>query len=296
MSQEKSTAAEHCDETVEDLEGADDPGETEDELRRSSRESRKTEKMAVYIQAEFEKREGKFSSAYHDWQLNVKKLRNILRTDCDHSELVVISEKVKILENAVVEHFEELRTKGTIPPLIMRRVDACVAITNDIDRIVNERLCEMEEFDSKRELARLKMLRNNEYAKSIFSIWETESTNSSKSILSERVADAAAALAEKQAKFELLQEEEDQRTKLAEIEREIKRFEARKEIRLAQARLNAYAQVLNGDSDEKVSHEPIPTVEVDGELLTEGDENLVKNDLCICESARAANEECRGKL
>ncbi|WAQ94117.1 hypothetical protein MAR_006588 [Mya arenaria] len=91
-------------ETVADVvtePGEQNPNEAEEDQqapRRSSRESRPTERMALYMQTEFEKGEKKLSSVYNDWQFNVKKLRNFLRTDSDHTDIAETSDTVKNYE------------------------------------------------------------------------------------------------------------------------------------------------------------------------------------------------------
>ncbi|WAQ94115.1 hypothetical protein MAR_006586 [Mya arenaria] len=182
----------------------------------------------------------------------------------------------------------------------MKRIDALVSITRDINQIVNERLSEIEEFKPQRELSRLKSLRNKDYAQSVFSLWESESNNSNKSVLSKKVADAAAALAEKKAKYEVLQEEEEQLSKLADKEieqkralevhkKEMKKLEARREIKVAQARLNAYAQVYN--SDETVPNIIIPPGDIKTEKQTEEVETLVKRASTKNDTSNESNLE-----
>ncbi|CAC5416723.1 unnamed protein product [Mytilus coruscus] len=248
------------DDTISDDNKQDETPNVFSDLRRSTREVKYTDRMSEYRQEEFNKRKQKLMTIFDKWKDNVRKFRNLLKKECQESVLVDIIVSVKHLESSVVEHFENLRTVGTITPDITRKVDACVAISADLLKIVNERLCEIEDFDLPREKDRLRKLRDNDYAKSIFS----ESALTEKSKISQKMVDASVELAAKTAEYRMVQEEEVQRAKLIELEHEqkiqmqaqqseLKRIAARNELEIANARLGAYSRInefIQGQNEE----------------------------------------------
>lgn len=121
-----------------------------------------------------------------------------------------------------LKQFCDLRTVGTATPEIVRKMDACVAITADILKILNECLCEIDNFQQQHEVERLEALCKNEYARSVFSCGSSmKSALSNRSVISEKAADAAADLAAKEIHYKLLQEE-IHRPKLVQMESELK--------------------------------------------------------------------------
>ncbi|CAC5418285.1 unnamed protein product [Mytilus coruscus] len=131
------------DDTIADDNKQDETSNVFSDLRRSTREVKYTDRMSEYRQEEFNKRKQKLMTIFDKWKDNVRKCRNLLKKECQESVLVDIIDSVKHLESSVVEHFEDLRTLGTITPEIARKVDACVAISADLLKTVNERLCEI---------------------------------------------------------------------------------------------------------------------------------------------------------
>jgi len=235
--------------------------------------------MTEYRHQEFEKKERKFVTVFEQWRKTVKQFRKDLKQECTETVLYEMINDVKRLEDAVLKQFRDLRAAGTVTPETVRKVDACYAINVDLLKIVNERLCEIENFDSVNEAERLRALRRNDYAKSIFSSSnDTErSSSSTKSKISEGLVEATAELAAKKAEYRLLEEEELQRAKLSQFEyeqkraleahhSELKRFEARKQLEIANARINAYDhmnEMIQNYNDEPLSNfvveqEPTP--------------------------------------
>ena len=161
---------------------------------------------------------------------------------------------IKWHESRVVKAFEDFRgASSVIQPDIVRRVDACVAVTIDLYAILNERLCEIEEFEPNFERNRLNDLKKKDYAQSIFSSFSSAQSN-----VSERMAEAAADLAVKEAEFQLMKEQEEKQAQIIKVETEYrasldaakanyKRFEAKREVKVAEARLGAYTRIINQD-------------------------------------------------
>lgn len=232
-------------------------------VSRSGREIKYTENMASYRQDGFDKMERKFRNSYEKWKTSIRDYRNNLKLNLEENVLGDIGDQIKFLETDILKHFTLMREKCPlgIPTDVIRKVDACVAVNADLRKIINERLSELEPFDSEQQAKQLKNLKKTSYAESVFSSISETSFSSTHSRISERMADAAADLAAKQAKFQLLEREETQRANLARLERETKemidahqrerkRIEAHGEVEIAQARFHAYSQAVKEEQQE----------------------------------------------
>lgn len=244
----------HSDTSVETVKASEGKPEavTRDDLpRRSDRISQPTEKMVQYKSEELEKRDNKLFSTFDKWRQKIREVRNVLKGVCEEDKLQELLDRVKTHEESVIKHFKELRSIGTLSQETVRKVDACSAVSADMLRIINERICEIDSFDAERETARLRDIKNAAYAGSIFSKSDAGSTQSK---LSEKLVEASAEFAAKQIEINMLKEEQIQKERLSRLEyeqklaveahqNELKRLETRRELEVAHARLNAYSQV-----------------------------------------------------
>lgn len=221
----------------EQTEGAtkDDQSKTEktktmlnaDKLRKSSRERRLTPKMLELKEQESAQREKKFKSAYEKWKTLAKEVRTKLRHECSETDLYDMMDAVEKLETELKELYINIRHQMTPSQEIRRKIDACTAVTADLMGLMKVRLTEEgEEFDAEAEKARLCMLLDNEYAKSIYgssvskaaSISHASSRSSETPSISAKRAETAAQLAAKKAEIEMEAAIDAQRQQLKKLE------------------------------------------------------------------------------
>ncbi|XP_069134374.1 uncharacterized protein [Argopecten irradians] len=166
------------------------------EIRTSERNRKLTEKMAAYQETELEKRLAKLRSTYGKWQIHAKEIRTNLKAECSENDLGQMIDKIKALEASVLKNFNIVKDISTPAQDIVRRIDACVAVSADLLKILNERLSDIDTFDNVFEARRLSDLRR--HAKSVFGESESSSSvsssTSSRSRLSVKMAEAAADL------------------------------------------------------------------------------------------------------
>ena len=170
--------------------------------RRSDRISIPTDKMAQYKAEEIEKREKNLFNAFDMWRSKIREIRNTLKVIISEQTFTELVDNVKSHEDIVIKHFQDLRSIGTVSQETVRKVDACSAVSGDVMRIINERLCEIDAFNPDQEATRLRRIKYTEYAKSIFSKSDSESRHSMHSTHSrnsERMVEASAENAAKQA-------------------------------------------------------------------------------------------------
>lgn len=56
-----------------------------------------------------------------------------------------------------------------LPETVRKKIDACVTVTADLTKIINECLCEIATFDTDREAECLRFQRKSDYPISVFS-------------------------------------------------------------------------------------------------------------------------------
>lgn len=183
------------------------------EPRKSSRERELTPKMLELKQQEFSQKESKFIKLYESWKEQVKATRSKLKDECSDQELADMMDTVEGLESQVKNTYEDMRSQSAPSTETRRKIDSCTAVTADLMRILKVRMSEVgqEEFDAKAENARLHMVLDREYARSIFgtTISRPSVRSCRSSCLSEqqsinvKKAECAAQLAAKQAEIEM---------------------------------------------------------------------------------------------
>lgn len=140
-----------------------------DKVRRSERTRNPTEKMLAYRQEEQSKREKKLASLYEQWKALARRTRQELKYELTEKHLASLADELEKMKVDVLKMFDELRAQGTPDPELRRKVDACVTVTGDIMRVLNERLTGINgEYDAEYEARRLSELREPDYARSIY--------------------------------------------------------------------------------------------------------------------------------
>lgn len=168
--------------------------------------------------------------------------------------------------------FVEVRDHVTPSTELRRRIDACEAVTTDLIKVAYERISGIDEFDAGQVKHRLKELLESSYAHSIYGSTVPRMSHKSSAQLSHRTAsscvaskqaEAAAELAAREVEYKILMEETKQKEKIQELKdkqerdlnaqkRELEKLQAEKDLKVAQARFEAYnrmaAQEVNNPS------------------------------------------------
>lgn len=214
------------------------------EIRKSSRDKRLTPKMQELKAQELVQRERKFKSAYENWKIHVRDVRLKLKHECSESDLCDMMDGVEKKESELKDLYDNMRLQAVPSQEIRRKIDACSAVTADLMKIMRVRLVEDGmEFDAEAEKARLRMLLDCEYARSIYgstvsraTVVSNQSKPSSESAsISARRAETAALLAAKKAEMEMEADIDAQRQRL-------KKLENRRDIEVMEARLRVYTE------------------------------------------------------
>lgn len=125
--------------------------------------------MIELTEQESIQKERKFNSVYEKWKTQVKNARTSLKQACSESDLYDMMDVVEKLESELKELYDNIRLKSAPSQEIRRKIDASVTVTADLLGLMRVRLIEgEEEFDGEAERARLRMLLDSEYAKSIY--------------------------------------------------------------------------------------------------------------------------------
>ncbi|XP_052388504.1 uncharacterized protein LOC127934956 [Carassius gibelio] len=214
------------------------------EIRKSSRDKHLTPKMQELKAQELVQRESKFISAYNSWKIHVREVRLKLKQECSESDLCDMMDGVEKKESELKGLYDSMRLQAVPSQEIRRKIDACSAVTADLIKIMNVRLVEDGmEFDAEAEKARLRVLLDCEYARSIYgstvsraTVFSNHSKPSSESAsISARRAETAALLAAKKAEMEMEADIDAQRQRL-------KKLENRRDIEVMEARLRVYTE------------------------------------------------------
>ena len=214
------------------------------ETRKSVRDKRLTSKMQELKEQELAQRERKFKSAYEKWKTHVRDVRSRLKHKCSEAELYDMMDTVEKQESVLKEIYDNMRCQAPPNQEIRRNVDTCVAVTAELLKLMKVRSVEDElDFDPEAEKARLRLLLDNEYAKSIYGSTASRATGVSRhskalsesASISVKRAEIAAQLAAKKAEAEIEAEIEVQRQHL-------KKLEHRRDIEVMEAQLKVYTE------------------------------------------------------
>ncbi|XP_067301419.1 uncharacterized protein [Pseudorasbora parva] len=214
------------------------------ETRKSSRDKRLTPKMQELKEQELAKKERKFKSTYENWKIYVKDVRSKLKHECSESDLCDMMDGLEKQELELKESYDNMRHQAPPSQEIRRKIDACCAVTADLLKLMKVRLVEDGmEFDAEAERARLRMLLDCEYARSIYGSTvsrptaisnHSEPPSESASISAKR-AETAALLAAKKAEVEMEADIDAQK-------RQLKKLENCRDIEVMEARLRVYTE------------------------------------------------------
>lgn len=258
--------------------------QSETEIRKSSRERHFTPKMQELKEQELAQNERKFQSLYDKWKIKVRDARTRLKEACPEKDLYSMMDDVEMLDSDLKETYDNIRKQTAPSQEIRRKVDACSAVTLDLLRLMRVRLTEEEsEFDAAAEKARLRMLLDNEYARSIYG--STASRVTARSPYSDRLsespsisnkrAEAAAQLAAKRAEIEMEETIEAHRQQL-------KKLENQRDIEVMQAKLKIYTEEEIKEKSERCANSKVsPTlsssyIECDDKPITKSESAIVQ--------------------
>ncbi|XP_067279675.1 uncharacterized protein [Pseudorasbora parva] len=231
--------------------------------RRSERSHIPTEKMLAYQKDECSKKEKKLSTLYEQWKLDARKARHDLKSDISDKQLAEIADSLEDKKNYITKIFSEIREHITPAADLRRKIDACEAVTNDIVKIVLERLSTVDgDFDAEQERSRLHELLAHSYAHSIYGSSASQASLGSRSVSSctaSKRADAAAELAAKEAEYKMMQTERRQKEKVRTMEEqlrkelesqrfELERLQIEKDVEVARARVKSYDEGIKQET------------------------------------------------
>ena len=245
----------------------------------TARDRRYTEKMELMLEGQQQKREQKFTQTYERWKQEIRSTRIQLKAECTEELLGSLLDGVQTLESRLAQTYNDMRRHGMPKQEIVRRMDSCSAVTKDIVLLIQHRISEVgEHWDDTAERLRLHTLLDRDYAHSAYgasilrpsiasaSIASSHHTNKSElSSIAAKRADTAAQLAAQRAELQAIDEQESQR---ATLEREIKRLDTQKQIKVTEAKLNVYAQEFVSLNQNPGDPPESPTYNVDGNELS----------------------------
>lgn len=233
------------------------------DVRKSSRIKHLTPKMQELKEQEYAQSEKKFSSAYGKWRILVKEIRTNLKQECSETAICSMMDDLEKLESELKDLYNSMRLQTAPSHVIRRQIDACVAITEASMQLLRVRLTvEGEEFDAEAENARLCLVLENPYARSIYG----STVSRAKSVLGQRSnppsespsiaakkAETAAELAAKRAAIEMEVVIDAQRQELKRLEQqkeaeldmqrqELKRLENLRDLEVIAARYKVYSE------------------------------------------------------
>ena len=234
-------------------------------IRKSTRLSKPTDRMMEYMEEEANKRERRFHLCFECWKSEVRESRQNMN-ESNEEDLGHMIDSITKREEEVLQAFQHLRNTASAPnPAVVRKADACVAITKDMVRFINEKISGIDEAMDNR-----KNLKCNEYAKSVFSDLSRSSVSGSGSQISNKYADGLTDLATKKEELESMKYEEEQQAKFEALkeqqrqliethQHEVKRMQARKSVAIAEARLKAYSDLMQTDVNTTTNCHPTVT-------------------------------------
>lgn len=242
---------------------AQDPEVMEDQTanpgeKRPQRDTIRAPKMAKYMEEEASKRLSILNRTYNQWKTHIKDCKARLKDECTEIELGRMIEGIQTHEKHVLECFDKLKYCKTPTTDTVRRVDACIAVTNDVLKLINEIISGVENYT---DIQFKKHLQNNGYATSIFTISDIDnetvrSENTIKSVASEKAVKAAVELADKRAELASLEVDMQYRytenTGNVATERDI--ITAKRNVAAAEARLATFTEVSNESRTHPVAY------------------------------------------
>ncbi|XP_065140714.1 uncharacterized protein [Paramisgurnus dabryanus] len=237
--------------------------------RRSVRPRNPTEKMLAFQNEEALKKERKLNSMYEYWKMLARKTRVQLKSDLTESQLATLIDTLEDEKDKVMRVYVDIRNHVTPSTELRRRVDACEAVTTDLIKVAYERISGIDEFDVEQVKHRLKDLLESSYARSIYGSTVSRISHKSSSQLSHHAAsscvaskhaEAAAELAAKEVEYKMLMEENKRKKKIQDLQekqerdldaqkRELEQLQAEKDLKVAQARFEAYNRITVQDVD-----------------------------------------------
>ncbi|KAG7496410.1 hypothetical protein JOB18_018512 [Solea senegalensis] len=228
------------------------------EPRKSSRDRRLTPKMLELKQQEASQRESKFVILYDKWKGQIKDTRSSLKDECSDKDLCHMMDAVEELETQVKDAYGNIRLVSAPSTDIRRKMDSCTAVTADVMALMKVRMSEvgLEEFDAMAENARLHMVLDREYAKSIFSTSNPKSSvgshhsrcSSEQQSITAKRADCVAQYAAKRAEMEMEEA-------IATQKQELKRLENQRDLQVIAAKMKAYSEAGSGEAPGTVCSE-----------------------------------------
>ena len=171
----------------------------EEDRRTSSRQRTQTEKGREMQEKDARKREKAFNKAYDAWKKIARENRIKLKTFCTDEDLDKVNQDIQRTRDLVVIEYRPILRDQTPTAEILKRMEACVTLTNEINDLVCKRKETIkEEFNDQLEKDRVRIRLNKDEYGSVFGKTNTE-TISEKSDHSNdsNKNDAAAELAAK---------------------------------------------------------------------------------------------------
>lgn len=144
--------------------------QVEQEVRRSERVRRPTEKMLEFKKEEITKKERKFMLTYVNFKAEVQLIRSKLKEEHAKTELSEMVIAVENYESELKQVYESLRAL-TIPSQdIRRKMDSCTSVTTEITALLKRRYTEAgsKEFDAVAAKEELRQLLQREDARSVY--------------------------------------------------------------------------------------------------------------------------------
>lgn len=180
----------------------------------------------------------------------VKEYRRTTKTESNEEVLGDMIDNITKLERDVLQAFEHFRSAYDAPPQgIVRKVDACVAISKDLISAINEKISGLGESAF--------ILRNNMYTRFVFSDLTLSCVSESDSLLSTKYIDAVVDLTSKKVELESIKREEENQMKFQALQEqqrqlleakqlEVKKLQVEKSVAIWEAKLHAYCDLLRG--------------------------------------------------
>ena len=176
------------------------------------------------------------------------------KAPCEEDKLCKLLHEVDCHKENVVQLHKTMSSYSffTESITLVRKVDACCALTTEITWIVNERICKIEAYNPEKELDLLRQLKQSQYAQSLFN----SPSSAGPSIKNKELADTIADIAGKEKEIDFSQLEYEHKLKLSDIEKryreniqahqeELINIEVKKKMEVQRARIEAYQEVLH---------------------------------------------------
>lgn len=260
---------------------------SETKTRKSSRERRLTPKMQELKDQELTQKEKRFKATYEKWKSNVRDIRTKLKQVCSESDMYDMMDEAEKLESELKEQYDRIRLQTSPSQEFRRKIDACSAVTADLLQLMRVRLTEDEgEFDTVAERSRLRMLLDNEYARSIYgstasrvtapSCHNSNHLSESPSIPAMR-AEVAAQLAAKKAEIDMEAAIEAQRQQLRKLENQ-------RDIDVIQAKLNVYTEEEGRDGTRSPPFSKVSDAHPFAHHIPDQERQVVQNETSLVQS------------